>query len=115
MTICLLKVNLLLMRMSQLTNHDVLKFITESQKLRKVHWLTLSCVPFYKYIKCHVYPENQGTHYKLNQIREVIETPSKIGSCFGEVSMTSCIWLMLPCVPGFPYKKVQSCRKPGYT
>ena len=27
------------------------------------------CVPFCRYIKCHVYPGNQGIHDKLNQIQ----------------------------------------------
>ena len=63
---------------------------------------SMDCVLFSKDVKCHVYPENQGTHYKLNQIQEVIETPPKIGSCFREISMTSRIWLSLPCVPWFP-------------
>ena len=28
------------------------------------------CLPFCKYIKCHVYPGNHGTHDKLNQIQK---------------------------------------------
>ena len=27
------------------------------------------CVPFCKFIKCHVYPEDKGTHDKLKEIQ----------------------------------------------
>ena len=30
---------------------------------------SMDCVLFSKDVKCHVYPENQGTHDKLDQIR----------------------------------------------
>ena len=33
--------------------------------------ISRECVPFCKYIKRHVYPGNQGTHDRLNQIQRL--------------------------------------------
>ena len=48
--------------MKQILNFDLVKFVMCTPVFR-------NCVPFSKYIKRHVYPWNQGTHNKLNQIR----------------------------------------------
>ena len=48
--------------LTKLKLSDLVKFVMYTLVSR-------DCVPFFSYIKLHMYPKNQGTYDKLDQIR----------------------------------------------